>query len=152
MAVPRSVTRVSKNGSVKFVSNVNAVEYTLNELIRGALRDVGRFIAKNFRLSFYSHFIYKNGGVARGTGYKVNRRSATLQVGIGKYWKGKFIGISGIPQEIGNADTGQKKLGLLQKTVMRNIPKIIEIESKYLSELSKDVPNLIGLSEEDYEE
>ena len=151
MSVPKSVTRVSKDGNVKFTSNVDAVEYTLNELIRGALRDVGRFVAKQFRLSFYSHFKKVNGAVGRGTGFKVYKNNPKVEVGIGKWWKGKVIGESGIPQELGNEETGQEKLGLLRHAVMDNIPKIIEIESKYLSELNKDKPSISEMSD-DYEE
>ena len=152
MAIPKSVIKVSKDGNVTFKSNVNAVEYTLTELTRGALRDVGRFVAKQFRLSFYSHFKKYNGAVGRGAGYVVWRKDNTLKVGIAKMWKGTTIGQTAISQELGSNLTGEKKLGLLRKAVMNNIPKIIEIESKYLSELSKDVPNIKGLSEETYEE
>ena len=44
-------------------------------------------------------------------------------------------------------ETGQEKLGLLRHAVMDNIPKIIEIESKYLSELNKDNPSINTVSE-----
>ena len=152
MSVPKTVTRVSKDGNVKFTSNVNVVEYTLNELIRGALRDVGRFVAKQFRISFYSHFKKINGAVSRGAGFKVFAKDPHLQVGIAKSWKGKVIGESGIPQELGDMETGQEKLGLLRHAVMDNIPKIIEIESKYLSELNKDNPSINTVSDKEYEE
>ena len=46
MAVPKSVTKVSKDGSVTFTSNVDAVQYTMRELIRGALRDWGKPVEK----------------------------------------------------------------------------------------------------------
>ena len=152
MGVPKSVTKVSKDGNVKFTSNVNTVEYTITELTRGALRDVGKFVAKQFRISFYSHFKKFNGAVGRGAGYVVWRKDNTLKVGIAKMWKGVTIGQSAISQELGSNLTGEKKLGLLRKAVMNNISTIIEIESKYLSELNKDKPSLAGVSEEDYEE
>ena len=40
MSVPRSVTKITKNG-VEFTSNIDATIYTMNELIRAALRDSG---------------------------------------------------------------------------------------------------------------
>ena len=44
MAVPKSVVKISKKG-VQYTSSVDRVQYTLIELTRAALRDVGRFIA-----------------------------------------------------------------------------------------------------------
>ena len=152
MPIPKSVTRISKDGTFKFKDNVKAVEYSINELTRGALRDVGRFVSKQFRLSFYRNFKKINGAVGRGAGFKVyNGTPPRLEVGIGKNWKGKVIGESGIHQELGNSETKQEKLGLLRHAVMDNIPKIIEIESKYLSELNKDVPQFEEVGGE-YEE
>ena len=43
------------------------------------------------------------------------------------------------------------KLGLLQKTVNENIPKIVEIESKYLSALEDEARALALVSEQEYE-
>ena len=43
MPVPPSVTRIDKNG-VKFISGVDRCSYTLKELVRAALRDVGKFV------------------------------------------------------------------------------------------------------------
>ncbi len=111
MSVPKSVTKVSRDGSYKFVSNVNAVEYTLQELVRGALRDTGKFLAKQFRISFYSKFRKGTGLVGKGTGYWVRKRECDMQIGIAR--KGK--GFWGIFQEIGT--NHQKKEGLLRKVV-----------------------------------
>ena len=52
MAVPKSVTKVSKtkNGSsVTFTSNVDRVNYTLEELVRAALRDTGKVLMPKIR-------------------------------------------------------------------------------------------------------
>ena len=38
MGIPKSVIKINK-GNVKFISNVDRVNYTLNELTRAALRD-----------------------------------------------------------------------------------------------------------------
>lgn len=48
MSVPRSVTKVTKNG-IEFTSNVDRVNYTMKELCRAALRDVGKLVCKRFR-------------------------------------------------------------------------------------------------------
>lgn len=145
MSVPKSVTKVSRDGSYKFVSNVNAVEYTLQELVRGALRDTGKFLAKQFRISFYSKFRKGTGLVGKGTGYWVRKRECDMQIGIAR--KGK--GFWGIFQEIGT--NHQKKEGLLRKVVEDNIDNIIKIQGQYLSELNKEKPSLRGIDEGDME-
>ena len=45
MSVPKSVTKFDKNG-VKFVSNVDYCQYTIQELTRAALKDVGKFVCR----------------------------------------------------------------------------------------------------------
>ncbi len=45
MAVPKSVVRFKKNG-VEYTSSVDRVNYTIVELTRAALRDVGKYLAR----------------------------------------------------------------------------------------------------------
>ena len=45
MAVPKSVVRFRKGG-VEYTSNVDFACYTIVELSRAAMRDVGKFIAR----------------------------------------------------------------------------------------------------------
>ena len=70
MSVPKSVTKVTKNG-LEFTSNVDACQYTLRELARAALRDVGKFVCRRFKDSYYSTFKKKTGNVGRFTQYWV---------------------------------------------------------------------------------
>lgn len=144
MGIPKSVTKVSRDGSVTFTSNVNAVEYTLKELTRGALRDVGKYLRKQYRMNFYAKFKKNSGLVGKGTSYWARAKETDLQIGIGR----KNVGFWGGFFETGTSKT--PKLNILRNTVYDNIPTIIEIESKYLSELNKDKPSLNGLSEGDY--
>lgn len=144
MAVPKSVTKISRDGTVTFTSSVDAVQYTLKELTRGALRDVGKFVRKTYRDNFYKRHPKHGGQVGKGASYWVRSKDCDLQVGIARkgvgFWGGFFeVGTSEIPKE-----------NILRNAVAENIPKIIEIESQYLSELGKDVPNLSGLSEGEY--
>lgn len=145
MSVPKSVTKVSRDGSVTFTSNVDAVQYYIEELKRGALRDVGKFLAKQYRLEFYKKHQKQSYQVGKGTGYWARKRESDLQIGIAR--KGK--GFWGMIFEIGSSTI--KKENTLRDVTYNNIDKIIEIESQYLSELSKDKPDLTGLSEGDYE-
>ena len=50
MGLPRSVTKVDSKGNVTYVSSVDRVQYTINELCRAALRDSAKFIRKKMIL------------------------------------------------------------------------------------------------------
>lgn len=145
MAVPKSVTKISRDGTVTYTSSVDAVQYTLKELTRGALRDVGKFVRKTYRDDFYRKHSKHGGQVGKGASYWVRSKDCDLQVGIARkglgFWGGFF--------EVGTSD-GIPKENILRNAVADNIAKIIEIESQYLSELGKDDPDLSGLSEGEY--
>lgn len=147
MAVPKSVTKISKDGTVSYTSSVELVQYTMQELIRGALRDTGKFIAKQTRLGFYNKHKKQTGRVSKGIAYWVRKREGDLQVGMGR----KGIGFYGGLFEVGSAEKGIEKESNLRNAVFENIDTIIDIQSQYLSELRKDKPNLSGLSEGEYE-
>lgn len=144
MGMPKSVTKIKK-GNVEFISNVDRVNYSLKELTRAALRDVGKFICNKFRNQYYGFFKRKKGKVGKYTQYWVRSKQETpdLQVGL------KPNAFYGGFQELGSSKT--RKLGLLKKTVEENIPKIIEIESKYLSALEDEASALALIDESDYE-
>lgn len=147
MPVPKSVTKVSKDGNVTFTSSVDRVQYTIQELVRGALRDVGKYLAKQYRLEFYSRHKKLGGRVGKGTSYWVRKKDGDLQIGIGR----KGVGFYGGFFEIGSAERNIPKENILRNVVYDNIDKIVEIESQYLSELEKEEPSLDGLSENEYE-
>lgn len=142
MPIPKSVTKIKK-GNVEFISNVDRVKYTLNELSRAALRDVGKFVCNRFRSGYYGIFKRRKGKVGKYTQYWVRKRDCDLQVGI------KANAFYGMFQEFGSSKT--QKLGLLSKTVQSNIAKIVEIESKYLSSLEDEAKALALIEESEYE-
>ena len=95
MANPPSGMKITKNG-VTFVSNVERTKYTLRELSRAALRDVGRYIVSKTRkasrirnhMSSYvmKHLFY---GVDGAFSWWVRKKETDLQVGIKHYtWYG----------------------------------------------------------------
>ena len=45
MSVPKSVIKFKKSGVV-YTSSVDRAEYTIRELTRAALRDVGKFVSR----------------------------------------------------------------------------------------------------------
>lgn len=145
MAVPKSITKISKDGNVIYTQSVDRVNYTIRELTRAALRDVGKFVCKQFRDSYYARFKRHSGRVGRFTQYwvKYKQKNIELQVGI------KPNGFYGGFQELGTSQT--PKQALLTHAVQDNIAKIIEIESQYLSALEDEARALSLISEEDYE-
>lgn len=145
MPVPPSVTKVTKDG-IEFISSVDKVSYTIKELSRAALRDVGRFVCKKFRQSFYGYFRRRKGIVGRFTQYWVKHKYEdfpSLQVGV------KPNAFYGGFQELGTSKT--PKLGFLSSAVQDNIPEIVKIESQYLSALEDEAQALALISEEEYQ-
>ncbi len=152
MSVPKSVTKINKNG-VSYTSNVDASQYYIHELSRAALRDVGKFIKKKWREAYYNHFHKITGFGGKATTYKVIASKSTtaprVQVGLEHSHKGKEIeGFYSYFQEFGSSKT--PKLGLLTSTVENNVAQIVEIESKYLSALEDEAQALALIDESEF--
>lgn len=149
MSVPKSVVRFRKGGIV-YESKVDFACYTIVELTRAALRDVGKFIVRK-----------ANDGAMKLPGLKKSRRvrgrTSTflynvpwaktglphLEVGVThNTWYGEG-------QELGNSK--MPKHGILRNSAHDNIPKIIEIESQYLSALEDESRALSLISEGEYQ-
>lgn len=136
MAGPKSVMKISRKNGVEFTSNVDQVQYTLEELTRAALKDVGKYVCRETRKKIKR----KTGRVAKNTQYWVRKRETDLLIGF------KPGGFYGGFQEVGTEKT--PKIGALYSSVAENIPMIIQIESQYLSALSEEDPSsLIDESE-----
>ncbi|WP_335871962.1 HK97-gp10 family putative phage morphogenesis protein [Bacillus sp. 2205SS5-2] len=133
MGLPSPV-KIKKNG-VEYVSSVDRVQYTLAELVRGALRDTGKLVTKRFRSDVHR----RTGRLAKNTQYWVRRKSGDLQIGF------KPGGFYGMYQEFGSSKT--QKLGLLKKAVNENIDEIRRIQGKYLSAID-DENRALGLIDE----
>lgn len=142
MPVPKSIVKMKK-GNIEYISNVDRVQYTIEELSRAALRDVGKFICNKFRSGYYGLFKRRKGKVGRYTQYWVRKKECDLQVGL------KPFAFYGGFQELGSSKS--KKYGLLQKVVSESIPEIVEIESKYLSALENEATALSMIEENEYE-
>lgn len=142
MALPKSVTKINKDG-VTFVSNVDAVNYTLEELTRAALRDSAKLIRKRMVEALKQlPGMRRNRRLYRSTQYWVRRRETDLQIGF------KHDAWYGAKSELGTS--GQPARGILRDTVYSNIEEIRKIQSQYLSGISQENPNLSGTSEDDY--
>lgn len=142
MSVPKSVVKIKK-GNIEYISSVDRVQYTLAELSRAALRDVGKLICNRFRNMYYGVFKRKKGKVGKYTQYWVRRKECDLQVGL------KAFAFYGGFQELGSSKS--KKYGLLSKVVNESIPEMVEIESKYLSSLEDEAAALSMIEEKEFE-
>ena len=155
MGAPKSVTKIkTKNGksSVEFTDFTDQANYYLFELTRAALRDVGKYVKKEFQNNYYQHFKKHTGEGGKATNFKVLSSKSTqyprVQIGLKS---GKTDGFYAYFQEFGSSRT--PRLGLLQKTVKNNVAQIVQIESQYLSGLSDEAERLNSqIDEGDYEE
>lgn len=150
MAVPKSVTKVSKDGSVTFTSNVDAVQYTMRELIRGALRDCGKLLKKQYNNEFYSKLHKRTGKGGKNSSYWARSKACDLQFGVGKRNTSRTDGFYARFYEVGTSKT--PKLDILRTTVLNNIAQMQNIQSQYLSALNEDNPDLSGIPEGDIED
>ena len=142
MALPKSVTKIDKDG-VKFISSVDRVNYTIEELTRAALRDSAKLIRKRLIEALKQlPGMRRNRRIYRSTQYWVRRRETDLQIGF------KHDSWYGAKSELGTS--GQPARGILRDTVYNNIDEIRKIQSQYLSGISDENPNLSGTSEDDY--
>lgn len=142
MSVPKSIVKIKK-GEVTYTSSVDRCAYTIQELCRAALRDTAKFVCAKFRQNYYATFRRRTGRVGRFTQYWVRKRDMDLQVGL------KSNGFYGGFQELGGSKSD--KLALLTKSVEENIPKIVEIQSKYLSALEDEARALSLIDEKEME-
>ena len=138
MGVPKSVVKIRKDG-VEYISSVDRVNYTIQELTRAALRDAGKFICKRTRQAIRR----RTGKLARNTQYWVRKKECDLQVGF------KPGGFYGGFQELGTER--QPKIGALYDSVKDNIKTIRDIEAQYLSAIEDEQRAMALISEEEYQ-
>lgn len=151
MSAPKSVVKYDKNG-IKYVSSVDTTKYTLTELTRAALKDVGIFVCRKCNTNAYK--LWKGlrvkgkmsnriKGRTSAFQYWVRSRDCDLQVGIKhKTWYG-------VDQELGTSN--MPKRAILRTNVERNIKTIVEIESKYLPWVEDQVKAMKYIDESEQE-
>lgn len=144
MPVPKSVVKMKKTKGadgyeLQFTSSVDRVNYTLRELIKGANKDVGKFLVTEMNARARSLF--------RGVGKYSRGRIGTLyKVAAFQFWARNkegdlLVGIKhdtwyGTRQELG--EKGMPKHGVMYETVKDNVDTIREIQAQYLSALSNE--------------
>ena len=148
MSVPKSVVRFRKGG-VEYTSSVDRASYTILELTRAALRDVGKYVVRT-----------ANSKAMKLPGLKKSRRvrgkTSTFLYDVPWAKTGLphlEVGVTddtwyGVEQELGTSK--QPKRQILRNSVYQNIAQIVEIESQYLSALEDEAKALRLSSEKEY--
>lgn len=141
--MPKSVIRTTKEG-ITIIDNVDKVNYTITELTRAALRDVGKFVTRQCNQKAQTIRGMKRNPRVRGKNsafqYWSRKREMDLQIGVkGEQWYS-------YKQELGQER--MPRLGIIQSSVEENIANIVTIESQYLSAL-EDEARVLSMIDED---
>lgn len=143
MSLPKSVTKIDRNGGVTFTSNVDAINYTIQELTRAALRDSAKLIRKKMMIDLKKlPGMKKNRRLGKSAQYWVRRWEGDLQIGF------KHNSWYGARSELGTH--GSPARGILRTAVFSSIADINTIQRQYLSGLSATNPSLAGTTEDEY--
>lgn len=138
MPLPISV-KIKKDG-VEYENNVNAVQWTLSELIRAALRDCGKLICRRTKTKVKK----RTGRGIKNIQYWVRSKQETPDLLVGLKPGGFYLGF----QELGTYKS--PKLSFLTDTTRENIDEMQRIQAQYLSGIDAPAPS-IPISEDDYE-
>ena len=148
MAIPSSM-KYKKDG-VEFTSGVDRCCYTIRELSRAALREVGGYVVR-----MTTGKGRKLGGVMRAKyvqkrfQFWVRKQEGDLLVGMHNILKSKNPGATwyGMDAELGL--NGQPKRAFLKNSVYENIDTIRTIEAQYLSAIEDEQRALALIDEEE---
>lgn len=136
MSVPKYVT--VKRGEVEYISGLDRCQYTIKELSRAALRDVGKFVCQNARKKIRR----RSGKARRYLQAWVRKKECDLKIGYKPAgWYGGYL-------ETGTDSIS--KIAPIYSTVAENIDEIRRIEGQYLSAI-EDENKALGLINENEE-
>lgn len=148
MSVPKSVVKINKNG-VQYTSSVDRAAYTILELTRAALRDVGKYIARTANSEAMKLPGLKKSRRVRGRTSTFLYNVPWAKTGLPHLEVGVKHGTwYGEQQELGTSS--QPKRQILRNAAHDNIAKIVEIESKYLSAMEDEARALALINEAEY--
>lgn len=150
MPMPKSVTKVNKNG-VKFISSVDRTKYTLAELERAALRDVGKLLRKAIK----ARVPVEEGVLKKNVGTWVKKfPSVRLQIGV---YDKQRSDKKGYPYayhahlvQFGARGGKMPATDYLRAPVLENINQIRVIQGQYLKAIENEnkAKGLLDESEE----
>lgn len=148
MSVPKSVVKINRNG-VQYTSSVDRAAYTIVELTRAAMRDVGKFIARTANSEAMKLKGLKKSRRVRGRTSTFLYDVPWAKTGLPHLEVGVKHGTwYGEQQELGTSK--QPKRQILRNSAHDNIAKIVEIESQYLSALESEAKALSLINEQEY--
>lgn len=150
MPIPKSVVKFSKDG-VTFTSSVDRVQYTLQELTRAAMRDVGRLITRECakRVRSINRQMRKAKWAPKRYQYWVRPQECDLQVGIENLKYGAETAWWADQAELGT--NNQPKRGILRGATYDHINDIVRIEAQYLSAIEDELKAQELIDEEETE-
>lgn len=148
MSVPKSVVKF-KGTNVEYTSKVDFACYTIVELSRAAMRDVGKFLTRTANQQAMKLPGLKRSRRVRGKTSTFRYKVPWAKTGLPHL----EVGVThntwyGVEQEMGSSK--MPKHGILDNSAKSNVAKIVEIESKYLSALEDEARALALISEEEY--
>ena len=149
MGVP-SVVKIKK-GNVEYTSKVDIAQYTIQELTRRALLDVGRYVTYNVRKNLRTIFPFtKHHRMSERYQYWVLKKENQLILGVENLKKGAKtawwadqLEMDSFLRPGGGTTQGQggihaPRRHLLETFVKKHIDKIVEIESQYLQTINNE--------------
>ncbi len=140
MALPKSVTKIDRQGGVTYTSNVDRINYTIEELTRRALFDTAKYVRKIMVTKLKTlPGMKRSRRVYRSTQYWVRRRETDLQIGF------KHDSWYGARSELGAH--GSPARNILRDAVYNNIGQIRQIQGQYLSAI-QDEGRALGMIDE----
>lgn len=129
--------KIKKNG-VEYLSGKDRCNYTIKELTRAALRDVGKYLCKLTRQKIPK----RTGRAKKSLQYWVRSKQEYPDMQIGYKPSGFYAGFFELGRD------GQTKIAPLYNTVLENIDEIRRIEGQYLSAI-EDENKVLGLIDEE---
>lgn len=142
MSMPKSVVKFNKDG-VKVISNVDRVNYTITELTRRALNDVGNFITRKVRAEM-KPVVKKSKRHISGIQKWVRKKETDLWVGF------KHDTWYAVQQELGTKN--QPRKSYLRNITYDNIEEIRKIEAAYLSAVEDEMKAKALINEDEYKD
>lgn len=132
MSIP-SPMKYTKGGGVEFTSSVDRANYTIAELTRAAMKDVGRFILRTVskEVKGISKFLKRAKYAPKRYQMWVRKQENDLVLGIENTKYGAESAWWADQSELGT--NRQPKRSILYNAVVHNIDTIRQIEAQYLS-------------------
>lgn len=144
MPLPKSVTKISyKNGKTEltFIDSVDRVNYTMEELVRRANMDVGRYIIRLVQRAVRNEPAFRSLKKAKYVPqryqYWARKKENDLILGIENTAKGAESAWWADQAELGT--NGQPKRAFLYNTVKDNVSTIREIQAQYISAIEDEL-------------